>query len=190
MVNCEDDGPGDFSLCLAMPGSTGESFLGSWGMLCHLRGLFSLLTRDGEPSVKDVFRGGVGESVNMLFLSNCSNSSDSEKTGLNITFKASSLSSDLVRKFFFVKGALFGCWSVCSTSRYFLGALGDYTKYGYHKRIQQFIWNAISYISIRPWFSWLPRLILHSFRGWGFLAGGRRVPLVAQRRPTRTNHFC
>ena len=112
MVYCETGGPGDFSRCLAIPGNTGESFFGSCGILCHLRGLFSLLLpRDGEPSVKDVFRGGVGESVNMLFFSNCSYSSDSENTGLNITFKASSLSFDLAKKFFFVKGAVLGCWS-------------------------------------------------------------------------------
>ena len=111
-MSCEAEGPGDFSLCLARFGNTGESFLGSCGILCHLRGLFSLLPRAGEPSVKDVFRRGVGESLNKLFLSICSYSSDSENTGLNITFKASSFSSDLARKFFFVKGALLDCCSV------------------------------------------------------------------------------
>lgn len=138
MVSCEAEGPGDFSRCLAIPGNTGEFLLlGSWGILCHLRGLFSLLLpREGEPSVKDVFRGGVGESVNMLFLSNCSYSSDSENTGLNITFKASSFSSDLAKKFFFVKGVVLGCWSDWSTNKYFLGALGDCTNNSHHKRLE------------------------------------------------------
>lgn len=114
-VSCEADGPGDFSLCLATFGNSGECFfiMGSCGMLCHLRGLFSLLLpRLGEPSVKDAFRGGVGESANMLFLSNCSYSSDNENTGLNITFTASSPSFELTENFFLVKGALLDCCSV------------------------------------------------------------------------------
>ena len=133
-LSCDAEGPGDFRLCLARFGNTGESFLGSCGMLCHLRGLLSLLPREGEPSLKDVFRGGVGESVSMLFLSSCSNSSDIN-TGLNITFKASSSSLDLAKKFFLVKGALLASCSASSTNKYFFGALGDYTIYEYHKKI-------------------------------------------------------
>lgn len=166
-----------------MFGSDGECLLGSCGILCHLRGLFSLLPRDGEPLVKEAFRGGVGESVNMLFFSNCSYSSDSEKTGLNITFRAS---SSLARNFFFVKGALFD-WSVGSTNKCFLGALGDYnvhTTKGYNR-----YGTLKSYVSIRSWwFSWLLLLILHSNRRWTVAASRGCNSLTAERRPTHTSH--
>lgn len=132
LLHCEDEGAGDFSRCLAMLG-TGDGFLVSCGMLCHLLGLFSLLARwDKSPASKDPLRVGVGEALSM---SNSSNSSAWEKTGLKITLAASSLFSRL--KLLFLIGALFGCSLCWSTRIYFLGALGDYISNSYQKQTRE-----------------------------------------------------